>query len=95
MASESLRFPVRVKPRAPRVSVGGTWGPQRVLLVTVQVPAVDGKANRAVIGALAGALELPKQSVSIVGGERSRNKFVEVANPPSGFSKSLNRLLAC
>jgi|TARA_Y100000310_G_scaffold153367_1_gene152788 hypothetical protein len=55
---------------------------------------MDGKANLAVIKALADALGVPRRSLTIVGGERSRNKVLELADPPSDFTTRLERLLA-
>jgi uncharacterized protein YggU (UPF0235/DUF167 family) len=40
---------------------------------------VDGAANDALIAMLAGILECPRRGISIVGGERTRDKVVRVA----------------
>ncbi|HJL89958.1 MAG TPA: DUF167 domain-containing protein [Acidimicrobiales bacterium] len=91
---EPFRFPVRIRPRARSEHVGGTWGPDGVLLAAVQAPAVDGKANKAVLRALATALEISRRNLRIVGGERSRDKLVEVADPPADMSERLGQLLS-
>jgi hypothetical protein len=65
-----------------------------VLLAAVQAPAVDGKANKAVLRALATALEISRRNLRIVGGERSRDKLVEVADPPADMSERLGQLLS-
>jgi hypothetical protein len=65
-----------------------------VLLAAVQAPAVDGKANKAVVRALATALEISRRNLRIVGGERSRDKLVEVADPPADMSERLGQLLS-
>lgn len=72
--------------------MGGTWGPDGVLLAAVQAPAVDGKANKAVVRALATALGVSRRSLRIVGGERSRDKLLEVSDPPADISERLDRL---
>ncbi len=69
-------IPVRVIPRAKRTQVGGERNGR--LLVRVAAPPVDGKANAAVIAALATALGVPKRDVAIVRGESSRDKVVRV-----------------
>ncbi|MAG03849.1 MAG: hypothetical protein CL406_04470 [Acidimicrobiaceae bacterium] len=92
--ADAFRFQARIRPRARSGHVGGTWGPDGVLLVAVDAPAMDGKANLAVIKALADALGVPRRSLTIVGGERSRNKVLELADPPSDFTTRLERLLA-
>jgi len=51
-----VRFEIRVKLKASANRVEGTWG-AGVLVVAVTAPAVDGKANKAVVRALARSLE--------------------------------------
>jgi uncharacterized protein (TIGR00251 family) len=74
-----MRFAVRVKPGASRTLVGGRRG--EALVVAVRAPAVDGKANEAVRRALADAFGVRARDVTIVRGERGRDKIVEVAAP--------------
>ena len=76
---DTLRFAIRVKPGSRFARVGGTWGEDRVLKVSVQARAVDGKANKAVIEALAGALQVKKGQIRIVSGDAHRSKVIEVA----------------
>jgi uncharacterized protein len=49
-----------------------------VIRLKIQAPAVDGKANAALVAFLAGALRVPNAAVSLQGGLRSRLKRVEV-----------------
>jgi uncharacterized protein len=72
-----MRFAIRVKPGASRTLVGGRRGD--ALVVTVSAPAVDGRANEAVRRALADAFGVRARDVTIVRGERGRDKIVEVA----------------
>lgn len=48
------------------------------LVVYVREPAVDGKANRAVIELLAEYYSVPKSSVEIIRGHAARTKTVRV-----------------
>ena len=75
-----MRVVVRVYPNSRRTHVGGRYGDGEpaVLVVRVQAPAVDGKANEAVVAAMADALGVPKSAVSIIGGHTSRTKTVDV-----------------
>ena len=75
-----MRFWIRVTPNSKRPGVGGTWdGPAGpALRVNVAAPAVDGKANKAVLAALAAALELRRGQIDIVQGDTSRTKLIEV-----------------
>jgi hypothetical protein len=67
---------VRVIPRAARSGLAGTRGD--AILVRLQAPPVEGAANEALVEVLAGALQVPKRAVSIVAGDRSRQKRVKV-----------------
>jgi len=64
-------------------TVGGSverpgTGEVRVLVVTVAAPAVDGKANEAVRRAVADAFGVRVRDVTVVSGERSRDKVLEI-----------------
>jgi uncharacterized protein (TIGR00251 family) len=60
---------IRVRPNASRNKVGGTAGDPPRLVVAVQAPAVDGKANAAVINELAIAFNLRARDFTIVHGD--------------------------
>lgn len=70
---------IRVRPNASRNKVGGTVGDPPRLVVAVQAPAVDGKANDAVLKELAKAFGLRRRDFTIVFGELGRDKRVIVA----------------
>lgn len=88
-----FRGSVRAKPGASRARVGGGYGPQRRLVVAVTAPAVDGRANDAVLRALASALGLRPNRLRLVGGARSRDKTVAVSDPPPGLADRWEELL--
>jgi len=73
-----VRFDVRVQPRASRSAVVGVR--EGRLVVHVTAPPVDAAANDAVIELLARELRVPKRAIRIVGGQRNRNKTIEVAS---------------
>ena len=52
--------------------------PDGSLLVYVREVAIDGKANNALIKILAKHLDVPKSCVSIIRGQTSRHKIIEV-----------------
>jgi len=68
---------IRIIPRASKSTIAGRRGD--AILVRVAAPPVDGAANEALIELLAKALALPKRDISIVAGERSRDKRVSIA----------------
>lgn len=65
---------IRVRPNASRNKVGGIVGDPPRLVVAVQAPAVDGKANDAVRKELAKAFGLRPRDFTIVFGELGRDK---------------------
>jgi uncharacterized protein len=70
---------IRVRPNSSRNKVGGTVGDPPRLVVAVQAPAVDGKANDAVLKELAKAFDLRQRDFTIVFGELGRDKRIMVA----------------
>lgn len=73
---ESGRYRVRVQPRASRERVEIL--PDGLLKVYVTAPPVEGKANAAVIRVLAEHWGCRESRIRIVGGQRARDKLVEV-----------------
>ena len=68
---------VRVQPRASRSEIVG-WRADGALSVRVSAPPVEGAANTAVGALLAAALGVRTSAVSVVHGERGRDKMVRV-----------------
>ena len=68
---------LRVTPRAARDEITG-WREGGVLNVRVTAPPVEGEANRAVARLLARALRVPPSAVTVVRGERGRDKIVRI-----------------
>ena len=87
-----MRFAVRVKPGARRDAVGGQWA-EGALIVAVAAPAVEGKANEAVRRAIAKAFGVRRADVTIVTGERGRDKVIELDPAPADAADRLAALL--
>jgi uncharacterized protein (TIGR00251 family) len=68
---------VRVIPNAPRNEVIGWHG--GALKVKVHAPALEGRANEELCGFLAEELGLPRRSVTLLRGDKSRQKVLRVA----------------
>ena len=83
---------IRVRPNASRNKVGGTAGDPPRLVVAVQAPAVDGKANAAVIKELASAFGLRARDFTIVHGELTRDKRLLVQGDGIELAKRLDEL---
>jgi len=86
-----VKRPVLVRPRSSRPGVGGAH--DGVLVVAVREPATDGRANRAVTDALAGALGVARADVRIASGAASRRKVVEVDGDEPALAESWERLV--
>lgn len=73
----ATRLELRVKPRASRSAVLGVR--EGLLDVAVAAPPVDGEANAAIIQLLAKVLGVARRDLSLVLGQASRTKVVEIA----------------
>lgn len=91
-----MKVAVRVRPGARQERVAGRWdGPRGpALVVTVRARAVEGKANSAVLEAVAGAFGLPRSAVELVSGHRGRDKVLELDGHPAELGARLADLLA-
>ena len=69
-------FSVRVQPRASKDEIAGEMG--GALKVRLRAPAVEDRANEALVEFLAQLLKTPRSAVRILSGERSRTKRIEV-----------------
>jgi hypothetical protein len=79
---ERASISVRVQPRARSDEIASVRG--GVVVVRVTAPPLDGRANEAVARVLAGRLGVRSAAVTIVRGERARDKVVTI----DGMSRS-------
>ena len=63
-------------PNAPRNEIVGWLG--TALKVKVHAPAVEGKANDELIEFLAGKLQIHRRNVTLLRGDKSRQKVVQI-----------------
>jgi len=76
----TVTISVRVQPRASKDQIVGTI--EGALKVRLTAPAVENRANEALIEFLSTLLKTPKSAVRIQRGARGRNKRVEVRGVP-------------
>ena len=88
--SEGVAFWIHVTPRARRPRVAGNHGD--ALRVAVAAPPVDGGANAACVEALARALAVKRNAVTIDLGSRARRKRVQVKGDFEVLSARLEEL---
>jgi uncharacterized protein len=67
---------VRVQPRASKNEVAGEMA--GALKIRLQAPALEDRANEALVEFLAQLLKTPKAAVRILSGDRGRAKRVEI-----------------
>ena len=87
--SAPLKLRIRVIPNAKKTTFSGTREDELVL--RLNAPALEGKANKAAIEFLSGYFEVPKSAVSLVSGEKSRHKIFQIVGLKSS---DLERKLA-
>jgi uncharacterized protein (TIGR00251 family) len=72
----ALLLSLHIQPGAKRSEVAGLHGDS--LRVRIAAPAVDDKANAALLAYLADRFDVPKRNVTLLSGERSREKRVQI-----------------
>jgi uncharacterized protein (TIGR00251 family) len=77
-----LSFAVRVQPRAAKDTLAGLH--DGALKVRLCSPPVDGAANQALIKFLSKILKIPKSSLELVSGHKSRSKRIRLSGLDSG-----------
>ena len=71
------RLQIRVLPNAKHEGWAGVWNGTHYK-VALRAPAVDGKANDALIDFLSDFFHLPKRSIILISGQTNRCKVVEI-----------------
>lgn len=78
-ADGSITLTIHAQPGAKRTEVSGVHGGS--LKIRLAAPAVEGKANAALIAFLARAFAVPERAVTLLRGARSRRKIARIAAP--------------
>lgn len=73
---DALVLHVRVQPNSSREGIAGIKND--ALLIRLNAPPVEGRANEALVRFLSKRLGVPKSRLSIMQGEKGRNKLVAV-----------------
>jgi uncharacterized protein (TIGR00251 family) len=84
---------IRVRPNAKNNRVGGVVSDPPRLVVAVQAPAVDGKANEAVLKAVAKAFDVRARDISIVHGELARDKRLVINGDEATLQAQLDEFM--
>lgn len=73
----SCTLAIKAVPNAPRSAVVGWLG--EALKVKVHAPALEGRANDELCEFLADALALPRRAVTVLQGDKSRQKILHIS----------------
>jgi uncharacterized protein (TIGR00251 family) len=71
---------IRVLPRSCRNEIVGKQ--DNIYRIKLTAPAIEGKANKALITLLSKRLGLPKAKIQLISGERSRTKTIRIQGLP-------------
>jgi uncharacterized protein len=82
VARGTVTFPVRVQPRASKDEIAGVL--EGALKIRLCAPALENRANEALVEFLAGLLKTSKSAVRIQSGEHGRSKRVEIRGVTKG-----------
>lgn len=92
---DGLRLAVRLTPNGGRDAVDGVEtdasGETRLKMRVSAVPE-KGKANKAMIAALAKMLGVPKSSIELLSGDTARQKILRINGDPEDLIKRLEAL---
>ncbi len=69
-----LEVVVHPNSKSPRIETSS----DNALHIFVREPAVEGKANKAVVEVLSKKYKTPKSSITLIRGSKSKNKFFEI-----------------
>jgi uncharacterized protein (TIGR00251 family) len=76
-SGDGVTFSVKVHPRARRERISAVLGD--VLKLEITAPPLEGKANDACIDFFSDFLKVPRSSVTIAAGLKSRNKVIRIS----------------
>ena len=71
------RLQIHVLPNAKREGWAGMWNDTHYK-IALRAPAVDGKANEALINFLSNFFHLPKRAITLISGQTNRAKIIEI-----------------
>lgn len=73
-----MRLTIHIKPNSKKVGIEIVS--ENVWIVRVRERPIEGKANEAMIEAIAEKLNMPKSRLKLISGEKSKHKIVEVTD---------------
>jgi uncharacterized protein (TIGR00251 family) len=78
-ADGSITLTIHAQPGAKCTEVAGVHGP--ALKIRLAAPAVEGRANDALVAFLAASFGVPRRNITLVRGDTGRRKTLRIASP--------------
>ena len=78
-ADGSITLDIYCQPGAKRTEVAGRYG--TAIKIRLAAPAIEGRANQALVAFLAESFGVPRRNVVLIRGETGRAKTVRIAAP--------------
>jgi uncharacterized protein (TIGR00251 family) len=93
-ADGSITLTIHAQPGAKHTEVAGVHGrgTQMRLKIRLAAPAVEGRANDALVAFLAESFGVPRRNVTLVRGETGRRKTLRIASPTARPDRDWERL---
>lgn len=85
-----IKLGVKVIPNASKCEIIGII--DKELKIKLDVPPVEGKANEKCIKFLSKMLKVPKSSISVLKGEKSRSKVLLIEGNPDELESKVSKL---
>jgi len=86
-----IKFGVRVLPNASKCEITGVVDGE--LKTKLDVPPVEGKANEKCVKFFSKLLGVPKTSIRIISGQKSRSKVIFIEGNPEILEKKVYELI--
>lgn len=87
---EGVKFGIRIIPNASKCEITGIINNE--LKLKLDVPPVDGKANEKCVKLLSKILGMPKTSIFITSGEKSRSKTILIKGKADDLELNLKQI---
>ena len=88
---DGVKLSVKIIPNSSKNEIVGII--DNALKIKLDAPPVEGKANEKCIKFLSKLLNVPKTSISITSGERSKNKTLFIKGDPDKLYEEISKFL--
>jgi len=85
--SDGIKISVKVIPNSSKCEIAGTI--DDTLRIKLDVPPIEGKANEKCVKFLSELLGVPKTSIEIVSGEKSKSKILYIKGNPDELADKI------